>query len=597
LKTIDNQQSEYTSYLDGAVISSQTMPDGSVREFITLRNGSFLPLDQFNFAHKHAPDSDTTKKPNASQTCYLARFSNLVDIVEDGGELFFLIVDGDQIKITPSVSIDSKIALPSPREQLPFLIPRWEEVRRAYLEDSPTVLFGDLIAYHKLFSQLPSEAHYLLLVAWDFSTYILEALDYSGYIYLYAVPERGKTKTGQAMIYVAYRGIHQENLREADLFRASHDLNATLFIDVADLSKKAYKENSQDILLHRYEKGTKVRRVHHPERGAFKDSRFYDVFGATVIATNEPINEVMESRSFPIDMPYAHKNFPKPTPEMGLPFKERLTAWRAHFLLNKVTLPQPCDFPAGRLNDIAAPLWQIIKLVSPSHCHTFEDFIKECNESRREGKASTIEAEVIKALLELKDEVEDGKIEVDRITDKVNEERKDFHKESARYIGKVLRRLGFQPSRKHASKRRYYYDAELLDNLAVEYGLSDAPVSLMSLMSPSSPQIGEDQLRKDMRDIRDVSTENATTDGNGHKTLVLAEYLGDRVYFALDENVAQLAPKGSIVYTLDEVELLKSEGDWMKRMVHEAKKRTHAKIISNQSKNTEVSVETIETRS
>jgi len=593
---MDTKQSEYASHLDGAVISSQTMPDGSVREFITLRNGTFLPLDQFNFAQKHTPDSDIPKKPNNSHTCYLARFPNLVDIVEDGGELVFLIVDGDQIKTATSVSIDGKTALPPPREQLPFDIPRWEEVRRAYFEDSPDVLFGDLIAYHKLFSQLPGEACYLLLAAWDFSTYILEALEYSGYIYLYAVPERGKTKTGQAMIYVAYRGIHQENLREADLFRASHDLSATLFIDVADLSKKAYKENSQDILLHRYEKGAKVRRVHHPERGAFKDSRFYDVFGASVIATNEPINEVMESRSFPIDMPYAHKNFPKPSPEIGLPLKERLTAWRAHFLLNKVTLRQPPDFPAGRLNDIAAPLWQIIKLVSPSCCHIFEDFVRECHESRREGKASTIEAEVIKALLELKDEVEDGKIEVDRITDKVNDERKDFHKESARYIGKVLRRLGFQPSRKHASKRRYYYDVELLDNLAVEYGLSDAPADLMSPMSPTSPQTGEDQLQRDMGDIRDVSAENATTDGNGHKTLVLAEYLGDRVYFALDENIAQLAPKGFIVYTLDEVELLKSQGDWMKRMVHEAKKRTHAKIIASQNKNTEVPVETIKTR-
>jgi hypothetical protein len=46
-------------------------------------------------------------------------------------------------------------------------------------------------------------------------------------------------------------------------------------------------------------------------------------------------------------------------------------------------------------------------------------------------------------LKELDSQIEDGKIEVDMITDRVNQGRKDLHKESSRYIGKVLRRLGF----------------------------------------------------------------------------------------------------------------------------------------------------------
>ena len=176
-------------------------------------------------------------------------------------------------------------------------------------------------------------------------------MNYSGYIYLYAVPERGKTKTGQAMIYIAYRGIHQENLREADLFRASEDLNATLFIDVLNLWKKAQREGSEDILLQRYEKGAKIRRVIHPDRGSFRDSRYYSTYGATVIASNEAISQILESRSFPVDMPYAARNFPKPTPEAGLPYRERLVAWRAHNLGTE--LPAPKALIQGRLNDIA----------------------------------------------------------------------------------------------------------------------------------------------------------------------------------------------------------------------------------------------------
>ena len=578
------------------------MPDGSIHkleEFIKPEKKLGTPTS--------SPKVEPPKKQPAIQSCYLARFPNLVDVVEDNGELVYLIAEGTQLKTVPSITLGGKVAFPPSREQLPFLIPRWNEISRAYHEDTPQALFHDLVEYHKAFSHLPSEAYYVLLAAWDFSTYIIEHLNYSGYIYLYAVPERGKTKTGQAMIYVSYRGIHQENLREANLFRSSHDLAATLFIDVSNISKKAIRESSLDIVLQRFEKGAKVQRVLHPEWGPFKDSRFYDIFGATVIATNEPINDIMESRSFPIDMPFAHSNFPKPQPHHGLPFRERLLAWRAHFLIDKPVLPSPPQFPMGRLNDIATPLWQLIKLASPSHCPQFEDIINEFTEKRRQGKASTLEGEVIKALLDLQSAAEDGKIEVDMVTDSVNQGRKDFHKESSRYIGKVLRRLGFQLSRRHASKRRYYYDAALLSNLATEYGLSDTPPDFASQPSHSSPHIAESQLCGDNGDKRDAFSGDVHIPAETTTEELLAtqgwclwkcDVLdGDIIALVRDESVKDV-PEGYVVYTKAEMEEI---GRFIVpqstiRLVHEAKKRTSATVISVESNHKENQHETIESR-
>jgi hypothetical protein len=590
--------------LNGTIIQQVHMPDGSIHTLEEFTRPSKKPI-----APTSPPPADPPKKQAALQSCYLARFPNLVDIVEGNGELVYLVIEGTQLKTVPSITLGGKVAFPPPKDQLPFLIPCWQEISRAYHEDNPQVLFQDLIDYHKSFSQLPSEAYYVLLAAWDFSTYIIEHLNYSGYIYLYAVPERGKTKTGQSMIYVSYRGIHQENLREANLFRSSHDLGATLFIDVSNLSKKAVRESSLDVVLQRFEKGAKVQRVLHPEWGPFKDSRFYDIFGATVIATNEPINEVMESRSFPIDMPFAHSNFPKPQPHHGLPFRERLLAWRAHFLIDKLALPSSPQFPMGRLNDIAIPLWQLIKLVSPSHCPQFEELIQEFNEKRRQGKASTLEGEVIKALLDLQGAVEDGKIEVDRITDKVNEGRKDFHKESSRYIGKVLRRLGFQLSRRHASKRSYYYDAELLNHLTAEYGLSDTPSDFASQTSHLSPHIGESQLQGDSGDERDAFSEDVpipsppviarseatwqsqVPDDEPDPTMDLLASQGWCLWqcAALDDEVIALVrdesvkdiPQGYVVYTqaeMAEVGRFRVPQSTL-RIIHEGKKR-HASVLS-----------------
>jgi ribonucleotide reductase beta subunit family protein with ferritin-like domain len=440
---------------------------------------------------------------------YVAKFDGLVDIVDNAGDLVYLVKEQGELKVVPSVEKDTHKCLLPPRDQLPYSIPRWSEVQKACKEDDQEMLFRDLVAYHKKFSELPNDGYYVLLAAWDFSTYILEALQYSGYIYLYAVPERGKTKTGQAIIYVAYRGIHQGNLREADLFRASEDLGATLFLDVLSLWKRAQREGSEDILLQRYEKGARVRRVLNPERGAFKDSRYYGVYGATVIASNEAISHILESRSFPVDMPYSPKNFPKPTPEAGLPLRERLVAWRARHL--GLELPAPKELTLGRLNDITTPLWQIINLVSPSHLMLFEELIQEFSEKRREEKAVSIEGEVIKALLDLENEGKDGKLLVSMITDKVNEKRRDRDKVSSIYIGKVLRRLNFKLAGSHKEKRSYIYDTGLIQRLSIEYGLADTytPSDYPSQASQVSPQIDNTSVEGDGWDGKDTYTEGA----------------------------------------------------------------------------------------
>lgn len=68
------------------------------------------------------------------------------------------------------------------------------------------------------------------------------------------------------------------------------------------------------------------------------------------------------------------------------------------------------------------------------------------------------------------------------------------------------------------------------------------------------------------------------SDGDGEVKLILMEYMGDEVYFAWDEEWAKLAPPGSIIYTLSEMEKLRGASDYVKIMVHEAKKRG-AKLI------------------
>ncbi len=447
------------------------------------------------------------EKPSLKKINYLARFDALVDIVDHDGDLVYMVRNDGQISIIPFIEISGSTYYPPPREQLPYAIPRWGEVERAYSDDTPQALFDDVVKYQKKFSQLPSEGYYILLTAWDFSTYLLESLNYSGYIYLYAVPGRGKTKTGQSAIYVAYRGIHQENVREADLFRGSDDLGASLFIDVRDLWKKADRAGSDDILLLRFEQGATVRRVINPEKGAFKDSRFYEVYGATIVASNEPISEILESRSFPIIMPYSMRNYPKPTKESGLPLRERLVAWRARQLGRE--LPPPRELVTGRLNDIAAPLGQIIDFVSPRHFECFSELIREMDKGRKTEQASTREGETIKALIELKEGGAPDQMSVKSIVDKINEGKPEGRKVAPMSVGKILRRLNIKPAAAHAKQRCYEYDDELIKRLAVEYGVTEEALACAEKPSLPSQPSPHDWLQLGQEDTSDTSPHQA----------------------------------------------------------------------------------------
>jgi len=239
-----------------------------------------------------------------------ASFEGLVDLVYHDGKVAFLVKEGDKLVIMPEVKRAGAVHLPPPKEQIPWLLPRGPEVLKLYeAQGSEADLYNDLLAYHRGISELPGEGFYDLLVAWDFHTYLLEAVQYSPIICHFAVPERGKSRTGKGMIYVAYRGMHAESLNEAYILRMASHFQASIFFDVMDIWKKAIKRDSEDILLHRFEKGAKVPRVLYPERGAFLDTTYFEIFGPTIIATNEGAHRILDTRAVQVNMPQTGKRF------------------------------------------------------------------------------------------------------------------------------------------------------------------------------------------------------------------------------------------------------------------------------------------------
>jgi len=448
---------------------------------------------------------------------YCAKFHGLVDLVEDQERIRFLIrTSAGGLELIDSIEQEGKTLIPPKKEHLTYAIPNANNVKTAFSTDEPGRLFNDLFQYHQRISQLPSENHLILLTAWDFSTYRQEVLPYSGYLTFFNVAGRGKTRTGKGLMNVAYRGVHTITIRESNLFRISQDLQASIFLDVMDLSKKLAKNESEDILLQRFERGARIQRTLFPERGPFEDTVSYEIFGPTVIATNIALHKILDTRCFPISMPHSDRYYPAPSPMEGCRLRERLVAWRAKHLFDP--LASPGKIMSGRLGDIAMPLRSILQEVKPEAIPSFDELIDQMQTSSREDKAQSLEARLIGTVKTLALANQNCDVPISDIAAKLNQ---GINEESIAYvnawkIGRLLKALGFKRGRS-SQKRHIEVEKEELESMCLEYGIEGTYENL-----PETSQASQCHRSTDYpRDISDRLTDSQMSlpDTDGEMTL------------------------------------------------------------------------------
>jgi hypothetical protein len=427
----------------------------------------------------------------AEQLEKIAHFPGLVDIVaDDQGDPAFLVKDGGSLVVAKEWGIEGRLYTPPGKESLPFLLPRGEEVMRWCSTDTDRKMFEATVSHLKRFSYLPEEI-WVTVVCTVLLSYIQEHPDvhYMPMLLFWAVPERGKSRTGKAVSYVTFRGIHLVDLREANLFRYSENLRASLFFDLMDLWKTARNSGSQDILLLRFEKGATVSRVLFPEKGAFDDMKFYNIYGPTIIATNEPVHKILGTRCIPITMPNKPGNYENPTPEKAREIKERLVAWRARTMSTGLPEIETVSGISGRLWDITKPLFQVCTLVYPEKYEGLKAVILDVAGERIQDRQESAEGRIVSIIKELYPEgLSEWEVPTSDILARLNDGRPDDRKYTPEWLGKKLSALGF-PTRKTRGTKVRSVSADSLNTLLSQYCATDA-VFPSSPLSPSSPNQG-----------------------------------------------------------------------------------------------------------
>lgn len=383
-----------------------------------------------------------------------AYFPGLVDVcIQDDGQLVYAIIKDGELIFMPEYSSGTESFTIPDKKHFPFMIPRVAEVSRYYSQEDK-YLYNDLLFYLKLFCALEDE-QWAIVVHYIFLTYLHDhpGIDYCPYLLFHAVPERGKSRTGKSITYVAFRGIHLIELREPTIFRYTQYLRGTLFFDLMDISKKAERSGCEDILLLRAEKGAKCCRIQHPEQGPFNDTVYYDIYGPTIIASNEPLHKILETRCLPIIMPNSPGNYENPRPELFLEIKEMLTAWRAKHLNTTFSSIEPIDGLSGRLWDISKPLFLVNSLL-PVDSSILEDSLLAIASEKDESRKDSVEGRLVATIKEITDEraldqFVEWSIKINDIRNRYNEGKPEDKRVPAQWIGTRLKRMSFHNRKVH----------------------------------------------------------------------------------------------------------------------------------------------------
>jgi len=431
---------------------------------------SNTPVVKSDTLPAEATSSEKPVKPKLT-----ALFDGLVDLVDDKGRLAFLTIEDGELSVLHKVEIDGEVYIPPSRDVLPrsLVFASSVDVLEEYARLMVTPgaferrLYDDLVMYFKAASELPSENYYGLLSLWVFHTYLHEQANFSPIICLFGVQERGKSRTGHAMSYAAYRGWHTESLREAYIFRMTKDFGGSIFFDVRDIWNKTLKEGSDDILLLRFQKGATVPRVNNPDRGPFEHTDYYPVFGPTVIGTNVPPHLILDSRSIGIAMPEASREFTQEiSGDMAMLLKPNLVAFRAKYM--EVGLPDVEKPSRGRLGDIMKPLLQVLRAVAPDEEEQFMDVVRDQEGLRLIERSESLEAEVLRAVINLVDPGNPEWLLVKTVTDHLNEGRTERWALTTGGVGRRLKALGFE-KRRVSSGTEVRRDEILIEGLRQKY--------------------------------------------------------------------------------------------------------------------------------
>ncbi|MCJ7631964.1 hypothetical protein MUP77_06165 [Candidatus Bathyarchaeota archaeon] len=320
---------------------------------------------------------------------------------------------------------------------------------------------------------------YDFLALWNIGTYFCQLFNVYPYVYVGGISQSGKTKLLTLCSHICFNSILGSNMSPSVLFRLIQSARCSLFIDERDdLSRRNISEEFRNLLLNGYKKGLRTYRNRRTEDGNFVPEAF-EVYGPKMIANIEGIDDVLESRCIPITMRRSSNREISSTE-----VDENSPLWQ--LTRNQIYLFMMRNWKAVRQaysefsNDTALSnrdleLWKPVLVLAAFFGNNelaaeMKAFSVEVTKQTRMGYSDSREEILAEALLSIVEH--DDYYAAQDIRDEMTSILEECNLLSCREVGSLIRRLGFNESRRVNGRYQYFIRVSEVRQLAQNLGIS-----------------------------------------------------------------------------------------------------------------------------
>jgi len=244
----------------------------------------------------------------------------------------------------------------------------------------------------------------------------------------------------------------------SSIFRLLDMFRGTLVLDESDFNNSDEAHLTVKMLNTGYQKDFPIWRSEALSSNKFEPISF-DIYGPKIIATRQEFkDQALESRCLTEQMdgkvrPGIPVSFTDDAWEEALHIRNKLLMWRFRNYYSVKPPNQLLDLKIHpRLAQILYPLSSVIK--DQAVLDQLHTFMTDQDSSLKEGKLDSVEGQVVRAILELRNESDDARLTARQIADKVNESIKNekYHYSAAR-IGRIISKTLGLPRERTGGRR------------------------------------------------------------------------------------------------------------------------------------------------
>lgn len=363
---------------------------------------------------------------------------------------------------------------------------RWstESIEGFIRGETPTIertkLFNKIKECFEKYIELQDSRLHELLSLWCIGTYFFPLFNAYPYIYVGGISGSGKTKLLTLCSSICFNSVLTGDISLSCLFRLVQTTRCSVFMDESEvLSNKYTRADLRNLLLSGYKRGLSVYRNRRTSDSNFEPEAF-ELYGPKMLVNIEGLESVLGNRCIDIIMQRgSNRNITAKEMVFDDPVWQQIRDLIYPFLMqNWKSIRQFYDEQVNEI-DIQNREWELWKPILAlarffDSSALYQDIktlaIERSNESQTES-IDIHEAVLVETLMELVDH--DGYYPLTDIKNEFILRLEDYNFVNSRYLGNILRRLGFTQHRRVGSGYEYFLQTTAIRNLARSLRISE----------------------------------------------------------------------------------------------------------------------------